>query len=387
MTAKPKILFCLPSISRSGGGVSEAARLQTLALDDAVDLEVSTFQDTYSNDSKSAWPPVVIHQHRVFGPTSYSFAPGMLWSLLRTKADVIHVHGVWQFHCLAVFIWSLVTGRPYVVTPHGMLEPWIRARSPRLKAMVSGLYQDRFLKRAAGFQILTEKERDDVAEFSTGQPIHVVPNYVPAFRADHEKPGWWQENFEGRDIYLFLGRIHEKKGCFELCDAWARLCEDDASFQERSVLIFCGWNDGLAGFEDKVLALGERYGNALFAGPQYDAEKSRTLRCATFFLLPSKSEGLPMAILEAWSAGLPTIMTEYCNLSLGFSEGIAVRCEPTAESIGTALKMTTALPASERQAMAHKAQAVVENRYSASGVRQALLDLYAETISHKRRPA
>jgi hypothetical protein len=40
--------------------------------------------------------------------------------------------------------------------------------------------------------------------------------------------------------------------------------------------------------------------------------------------LPSFSEGLPMSVLEAWSYGLPVVMTPECNLPEGFACGAAL---------------------------------------------------------------
>jgi glycosyltransferase involved in cell wall biosynthesis len=382
-----KVLFCTPSISRAGGGVSEAARLQALALAQSGNVEVSvmTFDDPHVADDIAGWLPIRPNVFRAFSPRSFSFSPAFLFALLRERPDVIHVHGVWQFHCLAVYLWSLLTGRPYVVTPHGMLERWIRARSPKLKWVVSTLYQNRFLKRAAAFQLLTVKESDDVAEFLDGQAVEIIPNYVPAFQRDTVVPNWWRADFSGKDIYLFLGRIHEKKGCIELCDAWDQACRDDPGFRDASALVFCGWTDGLAGFEKRVGALDIAHGNAIFAGPQYGPEKRRSMSAASFFLLPSKSEGLPMAILEAWSASVPVIMTKECNLPLGFERHAALETGADIAAIATSLRQACALSVERRRELADNGLRLVQDTYSAGGVRSALIRLYNLAIGDRGR--
>lgn len=387
MTRLLKVLFCAPSMSRAGGGVSEAARLQALALADTgnVDVQVMAFDDAHVKDDATGWNPVPWRVFHAFSPRSFSFSPAMLFALLRERPDVIHVHGVWQFHCLAVYVWSLITGRPYVVTPHGMLEKWIRARSPRLKWLVSKLYQDRFLKRAAAFQILTEKEGEDVAEFRGTQEVAIIPNYVPSFDRDTQPPSWWRADFDGKDMYLFLGRIHEKKGCMELCEAWDRLCRNDPAFRDASALVFCGWNDGLSEFEARVKALDAAHGNALFAGPQYGADKRRSLSAATFFTLPSKSEGLPMAVLEAWSAGAVVIMSQECNLPLGFERHAAILTGTDADAIAKALKEASMASAKERNELTGNGLRLVADIYSAAGVRNALMRLYERVVDEGRR--
>ena len=379
-----RLAILLPSVSRDGGGVSEAGRLHCHALADKADVVVHAINDPHAKDDIAAWPNVPIRLHRVFGTRKYAFAPTMLFSLLKDRPDVVHVHGVWQFHCLAVFIWHLLTGKPYVVTPHGMLEPWIRARSPGLKKLVSRLYQDRFLRRCAAFQILTGKEQENVQEYLSGQTAAIIPNYVPPAQPSAERPQWWDARFEGRDIYLFLGRIHEKKGCLELLTAWQLACERSAGFMRKSVLVFGGWIDGLRGFETAVDAAASSGGDVIYAGPQYGAEKHATLASASFFLLPSKSEGLPMTVLEAWAYRIPVLMSRECNLPEGFDKRAAVLSGPTIVSIEQSLFEASAMDEEERRRMGEAGLELVREKYSMESIRQALLNLYALVCKGKQ---
>jgi len=380
-----RIALALPTISPLGGGVAEAARLHVKALSSGgfEQITVHTLDDRMEKVDPQQWEIAKICQHRFMGPMSYSFAPGMLASLMRAKPDLVHVHGVWQFHVAVVHLWSMLTGKPYVVTPHGMLEPWIRARSSRLKGAVSSLYQNSFLRKAGGYHLLTDKERSDVAEFLTGQPARIIPNFAEPFASDGQKPGWWKPEFEGREIYLFLGRIHEKKGIMELMDAWARLSGENEAFRSGSALVFCGWNDGIGGFEAKASALGQQFGNVLFAGPQYGPDKNRSMGTAKFFLLPSKSEGLPMAILEAWAAGKPAIMSPECNLDIGFDRGAAFRTGYTAETIYSSLVSAHNLSEEDWARAAENARALVAAEFSENSVRDGLLSLYNEAVEWK----
>lgn len=382
-----RVALALPTISPLGGGVAEAARLHVKALAAAGfdEISVHTLDDRMEKVDPKQWEAATLHLHRVIGPGSYSLAPSMVASLTKAKPDIVHVHGVWQFQCAAVHLWSILSGKPYVVSPHGMLEPWIRARSPTLKKAVSALYQNRFLRKAGGFHLLTEKEGADVAEFLNGQPAPIIPNFAEPFASDGQKPGWWKPDHEGRAVYLFLGRLHEKKGVMELMDAWARLSAEDAGFRDRSLLVFCGWNDGIQGFEAKVETLGREFGNVLFAGPQYGPDKHRSMGAAKYFLLPSKSEGLPMAILEAWAAGVPAIMSPECNLDIGFERGAAFRTGFTAETIYPSLKATHALSDGDWRIASEKARALVAESYSEESVRTGLLSLYTKAEEWRSR--
>jgi glycosyltransferase involved in cell wall biosynthesis len=186
----------------------------------------------------------------------------------------------------------------------------------------------------------------------------------------------------GRDIYVFLGRIHEKKGCRELAEAWAEACKS-APFREHSVLVFCGPLDGLESFPDEVRALDAQLGNVRFAGPQYGPDKDRSIQHATFFCLPSKSEGLPVTILDAWATGVPTIMTPECNLDIGFDRGAALRTGFAASEVIATLQEAAALTAEQRAAMQANARALVAEHYAPESVAAGLLAMYRAALAGK----
>ncbi|MBB1247572.1 glycosyltransferase [Rhizobium sp. G21] len=249
---------------------------------------------------------------------------------------------------------------------------------------MSKLYQNRFLRKAAGFHLLTDKEGGDVAEFVTGQPSRIIRNFAQAFASDGQPPSWMKPEYEGRKVYLFLGRIHEKKGCMELMQAWEKLSLDNPDFARSSLLVFCGWNDGIEGFERRAGELNRKFGNVLFAGPQYGHDKARSMASARYFLLPSKSEGLPMAVLEAWAAGVPCILTPECNLAIGFERGAAYRTGFTPETIYPALQAAHALPDTDWDAASERSKALAAEEFSEESVRNGLLDLYQAAIDWKR---
>ncbi|TCL72983.1 glycosyltransferase [Rhizobium sp. BK251] len=385
MNKKLSVCFSIATISRNGAGVAESARLQSLYLekDNSTEISVVTLKDEHFSTDAPYWNGVSMTSHRAWGPSILGFSPLVFFSLLRERPDLVHVHGIWQFHCLSVWFWSILTGGTYVVSPHGMLEPWIRARSPLLKKLISKLYHDRFLRASDAIHLLTAKERKDVAEFLTDQPVKIIPNYVLPIENDKQRPSWWRPGFDNCRIFLFFGRIHEKKGCRELCDAWEALCASDKTFRESSQLVFCGWNDGLAGFEQRIAALYARFGNIHFPGPQYGLDKNRSLSNASVLVLPSKSEGLPMTVLEAWSAGLPVIMTEECNLPEGFAAGAALRTRTDVISLKQSLKQASGMEQTDLARMAANGKALVADKYSITSAGRALLDLYEDAQQHR----
>lgn len=360
--------------------MAEAIRLAVEALRSSGNyhIEIFTLLDDGFDEAKRSFDGVKIHAYRRIGPRRYGFSFGLTFGLLRSNVDLLHVHGVWTFHCLASLIWHLWTRKPYVVTPHGMLEPWILNRSPVTKRCVSLLYQNTFLRRAAAVQVLTEKEREDVASFCVNRTTDIIPNCVSSLPVgtSRPKPKWWRSGLSDRLIFLFLGRIHDKKGCMELCDAWEHLCRNNPLFADRSYMVFCGWNDGLDAFESRVAGLTQMLGNVVFTGPQFGADKLDAFEAASFMILPSKSEGLPLTVLEAWNCGTPVIMTKECNLGIGFQTGAALEIGTSVASIEEGLRAASDMSDEKRLAMSESAHRLVAEEFSTKVIGEKLSSMY-----------
>jgi glycosyltransferase involved in cell wall biosynthesis len=380
-----KIGMIAQRMSRLNGGVSESVRLACQALIAAGqnDIQIFTTDDEHLGADRAGLPDLPINIARAFGSRRYGFAPGLIRLLFSTNLDILHVHGIWTAHALAAWIWQRRTGRPVIVTPHGMLEPWILGRSKALKKAIMALYQRDLIRRAARLHVLTAKEGKDVAAVDPTADCAIVPNYVPpmpeTYRA--QRPLWWRPSDGRRIVILFFGRLHVKKGCVELCDAWEQFCESDPELARHAQLIFGGWNDGIIGFEADVRRAGRRFDNARFVGPQYGDEKWRSMASSQFMILPSKSEGLPMSILEGWSAGLPAIMTEECNLGVGFTAGAAIRITPSIDSIRAGLVTATSMTATRRDALSKAAIRLIADDFSSAAFARRMIAIYAAALN------
>src|SRR5205085_10696945 len=107
-----------------------------------------------------------------------------------------------------------------------------------------------------------------------------------------------------------------------------------------------------------------------FLGPVHGAAEQALLREARFMVLPSLSEGLPMAILEAWAAGLPTLMTAACHLPEGFAARAALECASEPHALAANLESALATDEPGWQRMADAALALARGPFSAGEVSQ-----------------
>ena len=355
------------SASRLGGGVFEAVVTQAEVIRSlGGEAPVFALTDLYSELDAGRFAPGSVHCRAVLGPAQIGFAPGLVGDLLAADLDCLHLHGIWMYPSRAGAQWARRAGRPYLVSPHGMLDPWITARGRWKKAIARHGYERASWRAAIALHALTTREAADI-QCETGRSDSVViPNAGPARR-----PG---PNAARCAEIAYIGRIHPKKNLLALIAAWTA-----ARLPEGSRLTLAGWGElnDVAELRAAVAAAGP---SVEFVGPVYDDAKRALLERARFTILPSLSEGLPMAILEGWAAGTPSIMTAQCNLPEGFAGGAALECGWAEEQIALALEQALALDLPSWFGMASAAQELAAGPFSAQTIASRWADAYLGAI-------
>jgi len=361
------------SASRLNGGVFEAVVAQAGLIAAAGGRPVVfAVRDEHSDEDRQRFAGADVHLVDGWGPRQIGYAPDLVASLLSERLDCLHLHGIWMYPSAAATRWARVTGRPYYISPHGMLDPWITARGTWKKAAARLAYERRSWRAATALHALTSAEAADIARESARTDTIVIPNAVapgPAPGAAVMPP----------PNVVYIGRIHPKKNLSALVRGWSA-----AQFPAGAQLVIAGWGDdeAIAGLRH---AVAQGPANISFVGPQFGAAKDKLLDEARFVVLPSLSEGLPMAILEAWARGVPTIMTTACNLPEGFDSTAAIECGLDAPAISQALQRAMALDESEWQAMRGSALALAENRFSPVTVGAQWSAVYRAALEGSRR--
>jgi glycosyltransferase involved in cell wall biosynthesis len=201
---------------------------------------------------------------------------------------------------------------PFVYNAEGALCPTrLRDKSLR-KRLFLWLHERRTLRVAAAIHAVTTKERDDVvAQGAEPSRVHVIPNGValpaqPVLRAvARERLGWPANDF----VMLFLGRLVAMKGPDVLLAAAVPLLR-----QGNARLVFAGPDNGMAAALARAAATNGVAERVHFAGVVEGAMTRDHLAGADVFVLPSRSEGLPLGPLEAAAHGLPLLVSPECNL-------------------------------------------------------------------------
>jgi len=318
-----RILHVIHSVNPRGGGPIEGIRQLIPAL---AALGIET--EVLSLDAPDApWTTEFPAHLHVVGPcfTGYGYTPRALPWLRENHAnyDAVIVHGLWQYSGFAVWRALRGTTTPYHVFPHGMLDPWFKHRYP-LKHLKKLLYWNwieyRVLRDATGVLFTSEQERVESSQsFGRYDCVEELMGYgiaPPPGDAARQRALFLEKYPALREkrLVLFLGRIHEKKGCDLLLRAWQEISSAAGSHFNYH-LIMAGPCD-------------HPYGKAMQAlAAQLGLEASVTwtdmitgdlkwgcLRAADVFILPSHQENFGIAVAEALACGVPVLISDKVNI-------------------------------------------------------------------------
>jgi glycosyltransferase involved in cell wall biosynthesis len=286
----------------------------------------------------------------------------------------VHIHGIWEAHCVMTAWASRSCKRPYVVSVHGMLEEWALRHKRIKKALYAALVETRVLHGAACLRALTADEVDDYRRLGLTNPIAIVPSGVevpPCVKADL----FWERypHLAGKRIVLFLGRLHQKKGLHLLLKAWSQI----AQRTDRDHLVTAGPDsDNMrASLESMVNELDLR-SSVTFAGMMSGESKWAALAAATLFVLPSFSEGFSVAVLEALAMGLPSIVTLPCHIPEVAAHNCGWVVQPAVEPIQDALEKFLRLSSFEAISMGKRGRELASQRFHWSVVGKQMAEVY-----------
>jgi poly(glycerol-phosphate) alpha-glucosyltransferase len=261
-----------------------------------------------------------------------------------------------------------------MVSPHGMLDSWALRNSGWKKKIAGYAYENRHLSGAACLHALHKAEASSIRDLGLQNPICIIPNGVdipeePALTASKEK------------VCLYLGRLHPKKGISMLLHAWAKIRPVNWKLE------LAGWGRPEHEQEFRNLACSLKLGDSVrFLGPRFGAEKDSCFRKAAALILPSVSEGLPVAVLEAWSYGLPVAITPQCNLAEGYATGAAIRLEGNVDGLVAALATLFTMNEAELHEMGVRGKQLVRQRYSWECVSAQMLAVYKWVLEGAPKP-
>ena len=375
-----RILRSIHSVNPAGGGPIEGIK-QVAQVHRAAGHET----EIVSLDAPdAAWAkecPVKVH---ALGPgrTGYGFSGRFVPWLRehRREYDAVIVSGLWQYSGFGVWRALRGTDTPYFVFPHGMLDPWFKRAYP-LKHLKKWLYWPwadyRMLRDARAVLFTSEEECRAAREsFRLYRCNEVVVNYgiaTPTGDADVQKQAVLQRfpELAGMRAFLFLSRIHEKKGCDLLIRAFAKIALSDDSLR----LVFAGPDQ--TGWAAQLRALSEQLGIAdriVWTGMISGDLKWGMLHLAEAFVLPSHQENFGIAVAESLACGTPVLISNKVNIWREIEQDRAGLVDEDDEPGTTRLlEKWFGLSSGEKQAMRKIARRCFQSRFEVTRAAETLI--------------
>jgi glycosyltransferase involved in cell wall biosynthesis len=254
------------------------------------------------------------------------------------RPDVVHFHGLWQPQFARRARHYLQEKVPYIVSPHGMLEPWAWNHKRWKKYPYWHLIEKRWVRHAARLLATADSEALRLETFLPQARCAVLPlgltgNAQPNYAAAREKLGWEP----GEMILLFLSRVHEKKGLDLLLSALADLGKGRPA---RLRLVIVGPEEQ-PGYAERCRRFIKLYAGRLPAiewkGPVWGDERWAYLQGADLFCLPTHSENFGLVVLESCQVGTPVLTTTGTPWTDVLPDRAGFIAEPNVDSISSQL--------------------------------------------------
>ena len=295
--------------------------------------------------------------------------------------DLVHIHSLYMYHDRAAANAARRHGVPYVVQPHGSMDPYIWKRHRARKAIFEWWFQNRVLEQAAAIHYTTADEWRLAAPVSRNPRGFIAPNGVDTDEFAHlpEKGSFRKKHPEigDRPIILFLGRLNFKKGLDLLAPAFGEVL----AAGHDAHLVIAGPDDNMAEKMRGWLSDANALERATFTGMIVGEERLGALADATMFVLPSYSENFGIAVTEAMACGLPVVISDAVNIwpdIAAADAGLVSPCDVTA----TARNMMEILDNPGRAAtIAENGMRLVRDKYSWDGVMPPLEEAYEHILA------
>jgi len=291
------------------------------------------------------------------------------------NASGVHIHGLWEQSTAVAASAARKLGVPYIISAHGMLEPWALANKRLKKLLYAKLVESRNVKNASCLHALTHAEALQFVNFGARSAIAIIPNGVNI--PDVKDATLFLRRYpqlSGKRLVLFMARLHPKKGLNILLEAWAAVTKDypdvhlivagpDSDGMQQKLEQYCSEN----GIEQRVS----------FPGMLKGAMKWSALAAAELFVLPSFSEGLSVGVLEAMGMGVPVIVTDRCNMPEVRECRTGWQIEATVFGLKSALREALGNSQSRNAVIGRLGARLVANRFSWDKVARQMGEVYS----------
>ncbi len=382
-----RILHVISSVNPSGGGPIEALKqLGQVHLNQGHTVEVACI-DTPG----ASWLKTFPLKTYALGPGisgykySRHFVPWLRQNV--TSYDAIIINCIWQYSSFGVWLALNSLHKQGSYTPsyflftHGMLDPWFKRTYP-LKHLKKWLYwpwaEYRVLRDARSVLFTCEEERILAREsFWPYKCNEIVVNFGTATPTG--SPAVQRQIFlerfpelRNKRLLLFFSRIHEKKGCDLLIEAFVKVVK----LNDLLHLVMAGPDQ--TGWQAELQKQAEKLGIAekiTWTGMLLNDLKWGAFHAAEVLVLPSHQENFGIVIAEAMACEVPVLISDKVNIWREVvADGAGIVANDDLDGTTQLLQQWLAMSAAEQQTMKQRAKKCFTERFEIHQAAKTLID-------------
>ena len=380
-----KILFVTSCASLNAGGLFTSVRKLAINLKKQnANIEVFAIADERGQNDMPQWLPVepTLFKHDIW-LGGYRFSKEMYFEILKSQADIVHVHGIRTWPSTAARVACSRSSTPLVISPRGQLDPWVMHQNRVIKIIMHSLFENRNLKGANEIHVTCEMEKKHVSSLNLNDRMFVVPNGVELGTTDKMRLPQEASNkllpLKDRRMLLFLSNIHPKKGLDMLCAAWADLAKHFLDW----ILVIAGSGD--SNYVQEVKANFETNlpkHSFLFMGDVRGDLKQYLYENCDVFVLPTYNESFGNVVAEAMAAKKPVITTKGAPWKCLSDINAGWWVNPQVDSIREAIESALTVSDGERSRMGERGKDYVLANFLWPQVASEMLANYERIVKN-----
>lgn len=368
-----KILQTISGFGAKSGGTSTCTydlmkALCTIGCDaELLTVDVDSSTDVMMGHGEE-WIKVVSNDY----VSPYGYSKNIKRYLHDTEYDIYHANGLWMYCNHITCAVARQKGKPYIITPHGMLYPDALRRSYWKKWPLLKLCFNKDIMQATCLHATCVQEMDNIRAFGYRGPVAVIgnPANIPPY-IDELKGREAERRFS---TFGFLGRLHPIKKVENLLYGVARCTPE---IRERIRLVIMGKGDERYEqfLRDEVVRL-RLTESVEFCGFVNGRDKFERLAALDALFVPSDFENFGMIVTEALACKTPV----FASLGTPWQELNEHKCgwwmERIPENIAQVMIQVADMSTAELDAMGERGRQLVEEKYTAKSVVKQMQRLY-----------
>jgi len=304
--------------------------------------------DALAGEDRTDWTaayrdgyPLEVYSAGGLGSFAYSRSLGRDMGRIVESSRLVHVHTAWTHPGLAAMTACRRRSVPFVVMPHGMLDPFSLRRKWLKKQLYGRACEWPNMRRAAAMIYTHDNERrlaeHAVPRLPRGWIVPLGTDEPPAESRESLAADFFHQypELRGRKLVVFLSRLHSKKGLDLLIPAFREVVRRIPAAH----LLLVG--SGTPQYTGRLRQWIEQHGlgdHVTLAGSRTGRDKWSALAAGEVFALPSYQENFGLVLVEAMRMGLPLVLTRRVNIWPEIeAAGAGVCCELNTARVAAAI--------------------------------------------------